>query len=471
MTPQDPIPRGLLGRAAERLSSAIRGSSRGVEDVAVSLIPQAGKSVAGFLSSVLIARGLGPSGLGQFALVTSVSDSVTILSDLGVGQTALRYASLSASHNDTAGQLAVLRWAFRLRLLITLLMVVVLFLAAPFLSARVWHVDGLTLPLRIGLFIAVFGALAVVPSLYFQSLKRFKMNSFVLTGQTLITLAGVAILAVLGIWSVPGVVTVMALAAAIGAFLFLSRVPREAIFQRRGPNASQRKGLREIWKVPLSEQTKKSVLDNATGSQFAVYLLLSTVIVMITLRLDVWMMGVYLDKSAIGLYNAASRLALPLTLVLGALNTALWPRASSLRSMEEVRSLLSKTFKASALVAAAGIVYALFVPLLAPFIFGEAYRQSVRLAQLLSLGQCVAILFNPVAVIGYSIGMARVYWVVNLIQLCLVFTMLIILLPVYGPVGAAVTFVVSTVVGSLIVGAILLRKTHRRFAGKSAPLG
>ena len=121
------------------------------------------------------------------------------------------------------------------------------------------------------------------------------------------------------------------------------------------------------------------------------------------------------------------------------------------------------------MVAAASLLYALFVPLLAPFIFGEAYRQSVRLAQILSFGQCVAILFNPLGVIGYSIGMARVYWIVNLFQLCLVFTMLVVLLPVYGTVGAAVTFVVSTVVGSLIVGAILLRKTIRHSARKTVP--
>lgn len=469
MNPQESNPKRFLGRAADRLRSTIRSSRRGVKDVAVSLVPHASKSLTGFLASILLARGLGPTGMGQYALVISLSDAVTTLSDLGIGQTAIRYASLSASQNDTAGQLAVLRWAFRLRILLTVLMAVVLFMAAPILTDWVWHVEGLTQPIRISLFIALFAALAGVPSLYFQSLRRFGMNSVVLTGQTLLTLIGVGILAVIGRWSVSAVVSVTAITAGIGAFAFLIRVPKEALVSTSRLDGRKGKGLKNFWKVPLSDQVKSSKLDNSSGEQFAMYIMLSTIIVMITLKLDVWLMGIFLDKSEIGFYNVATRFGLPLTLVLSALNTALWPRASAVRTRLEVQSLLVKTFKGSALVATASLLYAFFVPMLAPVFFGEAYNKSVQLAQVLSLGHCVNILFNPLGVIGYAIGMVRVYWVVNLLQLLLVIVMLITLLPAYGAMGAAITFVASTIFGSVIVTFILWRTIRRDFVKTDVP--
>ena len=97
---------------------------RGIIDVGLSLVPQLVKSATGFLSSILIARGLGPAGMGQYALILSLTDTVTSLSDLGIGQTALRYASLSASQGDSKGQMAVLRWAARLRLLLVTVMII-----------------------------------------------------------------------------------------------------------------------------------------------------------------------------------------------------------------------------------------------------------------------------------------------------------------------------------------------------------
>jgi O-antigen/teichoic acid export membrane protein len=449
----------IVQRTTERLKAFAGNSRKGIADVLVSLVPQASKSLLGFLSSILLARGLGPGGMGQYALVQSISDTVTSLADPGVSQTAIRYASIAAARGDSEGQLAVIRWAFRLRLLAVLGMSAVLFFVIPSVAERLWHSGGLSPLMRIGLLGAVFLSLGSVPVIYFQSLKRFGMNAVILTGQGVISFGGVAVLALLGLLTVERVVVVMVAAAGLAALLACVLIPRRAMTAGRSP-AGEHFSLRSVWRVPRSAPASSGGLEDAGPEEFAFYLLLSTVIVMITVRLDLWLMGVYLEPSQIGLYNIASRTALPLMFLLTALSTALWPRASAVATVLEVQALLRKTLKVSVLVSVAGVAYAIVVPLLIPVLFGDVYAPSVLLAQIISLGYCIAIMANPMTMVGYSFGMARIYWVVNLLQMVIVLALLVLLLPRIGVLGAAMTFVANNLVGGLINGYLVLRKSR-----------
>src|SRR6266702_2820806 len=113
--------RSVIGSFYASLENIVTSSRKGIEDVIISMVPQSFSVLAGFLISVLIARGLGPEGMGNYALVLSVSGLAAALSDLGIGQTAIRFASRAASRNESENQLAILRWAFRLRILLVIL--------------------------------------------------------------------------------------------------------------------------------------------------------------------------------------------------------------------------------------------------------------------------------------------------------------------------------------------------------------
>jgi O-antigen/teichoic acid export membrane protein len=449
----------IFERTTQRLKSFAGSSRKGIADVLVSLVPQATKSLLGFLSSILLARGLGPSGMGQFALVQSVTDTVTSLSDPGVSQTAIRYAAIAVSRGDTDGQLAVLRWAFRLRLAAVAGLAAIIFLLVPSVAEELWHSGELAPLMRIGLGTAIFLSLGAVPVIYFQSLQRFGMNALILTGQGLATFVGVVVLALFGLLSVERVVVVTAAAALVAAAVSAVLLPRRALVAPRSADVPGG-GIRAFWRVPSSARPHDQGLAGDKPEQFAFYLLLSTVIVMITVRLDLWLMGIYLEQSQIGLYNIATRTALPLMFVLTAVSTALWPRASAVGTLAEVQALLRKTLKVSVLISAAGVVYAVAVPLLIPLLFGAAYEPSVVLSQIISLGYCIAIMANPMTMVGYSFGMARIYWMVNLLQLAVVALLLVLLLPRLGVLGAAFTFVANNLVGGLLNGYLVMRRSR-----------
>ncbi|WP_221252124.1 oligosaccharide flippase family protein [Desulfuromonas versatilis] len=437
--------------------STLASSRKAVEDVIISAAPQAFKAFSGIIISVLMARGLGADGMGEYALVMSVSSFILGLSDLGIGQTAIRFASRAAGQGNVKLQLAVLCWSFHRRMFAVLLLCVAGFFITPLVVEKLWHVDHLTPLVRLSLLIAVFGAIAAVPIIYFQSIKRFKMSALVGIGQTLLLLVGVSLLAYLGNWSVNGVIVVTILASAFSSAISVFLVPRSIFFnpmEGRGGAAGKGK-LKNFWLVPGTASSGSENPGVFDGQSFAFFMMLSSVTVLLTMRADVWLMGLFLDTNQIGIYSVATRLTLPLVMLLGALNTALWPRASSLICREEIKKLLRKTFGISVAIAVCAVAYSIVAPLFIPWVFGSAYEGGILLAQLLCLRYCISILVCPVGVIGYSFGMVSVYWWINLCQLIVVVGINILLLPKVGVLGAAIALILNEVIGlSLILNNI-----------------
>jgi O-antigen/teichoic acid export membrane protein len=286
------------------------------------------------------------------------------------------------------------------------------------------------------------------------------MNASVLIGQALISLLGIVILAVIHYWSVRAVVLVSVVTAGVGALAFFLLIPKTVLFSDWPNIFSLRRTARELWGSLAAPAVEDSNVDDVESvSTFAFFMFLSSLFVMLTLKADVWLMGVFLDKESIGVYSVAQRFTLPLAIILAALSTALWPRASSLTTNQGVRVLLARTLKVCFLIALLGCAYSLLIPFLAPYLFGRVYEKSVLPGQLLCIGYVVAILVCPIGIIGYSMGLVSVYWLANFIQLCLTVLLLVIMLPVIGPVGAALSFVASNAVGGAIVGFLLWRRT------------
>jgi O-antigen/teichoic acid export membrane protein len=454
-------PRATAGGAGPlaRLRGLLATSQSGIRDVLLLLLPQIVIVLTGFLTTVLIARGLGPAALGHYGLVVSVAGLAAAFSDMGIGQTAIRYAARAAAEGRIGEQMAVLRWALRLRVALVLVIAVVLALAAPLIAGRLWHAPALAPLIRLGLMSGVCAALAAVPAVYFQSVRRFGRNATVQIGQALLGLGGVLLVAALGRWSVGALILVSVVTAALGALVFLVMVPRAALLPPRDGAVPMPR--HRFWTAPIEPAPALSgVVDGGPGA-FAMYNMISTIIVIILLRLDVWLIGVFGRPEQVGLYTVASRFALPLALLLAAVSGALWPRASARRDPHEALALLRRTFYLSLPLGALAVLYAFVVPLLTPWLFGSAYKDSRLLAQVLCIRFAFAILIVPVGVIGYSLGLVRVYWVINLVQLIVVAAIDVALIPRIGPMAAALALVVSEILGVTLAGAVLVRRARQ----------
>jgi O-antigen/teichoic acid export membrane protein len=151
---------------------------------------------------------------------------------------------------------------------------------------------------------------------------------------------------------------------------------------------------------------------------------------------------------------------MPLTIVLNAINAALWPRASATKSSRETLAMLGQTFRLSFIVAVFAVVYSVVAPLLAPVLFGQAYAASTTLGQVLSIRYALAILICPIGVIGYSFGMVRVYWWINLVQLIAVLVINLVFLPRIGPMASALALIANEIIGVSIAGSLIMKRIH-----------
>jgi stage V sporulation protein B len=437
-------------------------SFKAIEDVIVSSVPGMVSLLTSALTAALVARGLGPSGMGQYALAISISSFTVGLCDFGIGQTAIRYASRAASQGDVEGQFAVLRWTFRLRMLFILSISLILFVLAPTIAGTIWHDNSLTPLLQLSLLMGIFATLAHVPIFYFQSIRRFRMNSIIQVAQASISFTGILLVAFFALWHVGFVVLVGVIATGIGALAFITVTPKAAFFKFDNSLRSNSFKLRRFLTPPVIESSEPSASDSSSIGSFARFNFLDSIVAVVVTYAAVWIMGLFLAKSQIGVYSAAVYVTAPISLLITAVYTALWPRIAAATTLKGNRDLLRSAMPLTIVTVIGALFYAAFAPLLMPFVFGAGYASGILVARLLCLGWCVYLLTLPIGLVGYNFGVVRISWLINAAQLIVIITINVWLLPTIGPLAAASAFVIATVFGAMC-GWIFLWSRMRRF--------
>lgn len=190
--------------------------------------------------------------------------------------------------------------------------------------------------------------------------------------------------------------------------------------------------------------------------------MVSSVIVMVYTRLDVWILGTIKDPSAVGAYAIANKIVLPLSMVLGALSAALWPRVSSAKNQQELRNLFRRTLAMSALLAIPAAIYSLVGPVLIPILFGVKYEAGVLPAQLLGLRYVIDIIVCPVGIVGYGFGMVKIYPLINFAQMLVMVILSVSLLKSYGAVAVALGILLADLLGMILSALILYKRMKAR---------
>lgn len=438
----------------------IKYLTTGARDIGLSLLPQLSTAFFGFIISIFIARGLGPEELGKYVLINSFIALISGFSDLGINQTAIRFASRAVSQNQIDLQHNFLRWSLRIRLVLVSILILITYVIAPFIAKNFWNVSSISYLIRINLLIVFFNVFSSIPIIYFQSRKKFGKNAVVSIGQTVVNFSGIGVIALLGLWSLEYVVFISVLSSACAMLIFIFIVPKSVFWRSSDFKKSKLNQIKSLFKSPQEKNIVNSLEEKTTPDAFTYYMILTSVIVIITMQSDVWLMGHYLSKDQVGIYNVAMKLAAPLVMFLNAFNISLWPRASALVKINEINFFLRKTVKVSFLVFLVALLYSFFVPILIPVLYSSSYSNSIFIGQLLCFRYCISILVCPVGIIGYSLGLVRIYWIINLFQLILVLFINIILLPVLGPVASAISLICNELVGFILTGIIIWRKIN-----------
>ncbi len=405
----------------------------------VALLLQGGGLGVTYLLHLLLARSMGPGEYGAYVYVVTWAATLAIPVGLGLPTAAVRLVAERLASGAWAELRGFLRRSWQLTALVGTAVAAAVALTIVALAPRldaglrapalwgVWLIPLLALlSLQAG---ASRGAGGVVVAL---APDRVARPLLLLTGALVAANAG-GLSAVTMVRITLGVLAVLVAAQLAG---FVRTVPRQAV---RGEAAYATAGWLRI-ALPMMFTSAFLVLQNQS---------------------DILLIGLFLDRTEVGLYNAASKTAALVSLSLVAVTTIAAPTFAAAHATGGRGDLQRAAARAAhlgfwpALAAAVGLL-AFGGPLLR--LFGASFVAARLPLTVLVGGQLVNAAAGPVgyllAMTGYQDDNARVFAVSALLNLGLN----ALLIPAFGLVGAATATALTMVLWNVWLHALTVRR-------------
>ncbi len=389
----------------------------------------------GYVVAVLLARSFGPIAFGVYGVVYSVLLASEQMLRLGVPQALTKLIGGSegaiSSKLEATGILLVL--------LIGLAGFAVLWFAAPWLADWLRVANGTQLIRIAVLDIPFFGLYRVVVHVL-NGRRDFRTTGIVACAYALTRVIGIVALMMTGTLSIAGALIVNVIASVVSLLLLLPRTGAPAF--------------------------RPTLVERATIMSLALPILVSDIGIQCLLGLDLWLLsalGTSIAAEARGVYVAALSLARGPNVLTFVLASVLVPsiaralstgdRAGAARlTLGTTRFLTVLLLPAGALVVAnAGDLMALF--------FSENYRPGARYLALLIFAHGLGFTFLgalQAILIGTGDAAAAAHRIYA--GLTIGVALNLILIPLYGPSGAAAAAVLSFAVTVVLIALVVRRR-------------
>ena len=390
----------------QRIWSALRTAT--VKDTGVVFVGNTISSILGAVFYFLLARIAGPAQFGVFAVVAAVATTAVDLFDVGINAAVINYASRLETRSSS------LRSALTRKIWISAVITLIIILAAPIISGLLGQ-PVLTDAIRWAAILVPTKALFSFVRSGLQAVKLFVLDA-VLDILSSVVRLGLFCVFIFGFSFNP----VMAAIWGYAIGLFLPAVV----------------ATKKIWRM-----MGKLGNNNANASGFTSYQSYMTAafgLSAISGRLDVFFLTRLTTLEAVGLYQAAFRLFMPVQQLSSSLSRVLAPRFGGFGDKGEAKKYLNKSLLMSAGLAILMFLTLPFLPWGIKFLYGSDFTAAAGNAFWL-LGYFVVFLAATPwwAKLLYFHSNARGYAVLAGGQLIMLLILMPILINVFRSNGAA----------------------------------
>lgn len=377
-------------------------------------------SGATFLTVILAARALGRGAYGELVILLAIMKVAAELVGPALDTTLVRFG---ARHLDTDRETALdyVRTIFRMKLALAALLLIVGIIGAWPLGRYFSDPDSGTQLAPLAVALAFTGAASTVLWAFaqasLQAQQKFARYAGVELVCSLVRLAIVASILGAGVYRVTPILCAYVAAPAIAALLAWRELPK-GVFSR----ALGRHGV---------------AIDIL---RFAKWVLVACAFTSLAQRADVFLLTFFnLPAESIGDYGAALQLTLIGDLVILTLFNVLLPKASSLRTPDELRNFLRQFRLPSVMMFMALIPILLASRWIAVLAFGPDYIQAGALFAILVLGAAFALGCAPAGATLYGMGHTRTIASLEGLKFLGIVAGGLILVPQYGMFAMAWT--------------------------------
>jgi len=395
-----------------------------------------------FLATVLISRDLGPARYGDFALIVAIFTCITQLSDFGTSTSYVRFLARNKQVEAEALGSMVL-----FKIMTAGVLAIIIWLSASQISLYFFTNANYAGLFRLTAIALIFHSLLTTMIAHLQGMEQFREYSLLSISHHGLRFVSTVIIA---------------LAAAkeerFGYFMYAY------FFVASG-----------LVVVQLSRWEMRFTLNWSYVKEIyalGFWIFLSSIAVIVQMRIDVLMLQKLSGPIQTGLYSAASNVAMIFPLVTMSITATLMPKMDSFLRDHTVRQFIAKTGKLTKYVLVCCVVLEIASPLVIHILFGEAYRGAVSVFGILLVSYMFGIVINPISLIYYQVNRAHILTMVNWGQLLIGYLCNLLLIPLYGADGAAVSSVILHIFSSAIIVGYLyvVQPTLPQSGAKSAPI-
>ena len=391
-----------------------------------------------FLQGVIIARLLGVEQYGILTLITTYTATVNQFVDSRVWETAIKFVTQYREEGDFARATVTVKLCYLVDAVTGLLAFGLIFLTANLAAAL--FVKDLAAANLIQFY--AFSLLIAIPfgtsSALLRVDDRFDWLAYVNAGEAILKLIGISAIAVVG-GGVLSILSVLLSGRLVGVLALL-------LLSQRSVNASHK----VAWKdAPLS--LLRGQYRRVLG--FTAFSNLSATSRIITSRADALILGWMATPYEVGLYQLAKTISSPLVIFLSPVYTAVYPELSRLVGQGRFQQIKNLQWRLSSSIAliilpAAGIL-TLIVAEVIPWAFGEEYGPAIVLAQVMVW----TVIWTPLIWLPgllLSLEKTRLLAGLNWLDAFNYVVLLLLFIPLWGDLGAAVATLLRFVMWTLL---------------------
>lgn len=393
-----------------------------------------------YLTRVFIARTMGPETYGLLSMGIAITSFLTIFSLFGLNLGLIRFIAYYRGKKNLRKIKGSIFSSLKISLPMSIVFSLVLFLFSEQISIF-FSKPGLFSVIQTFSLIPVFSVLMYLSFSILMGFNLIKNKVYVVDiGKNLSTLVFVIIFFFLG-FKIFG-----AILAFVFGFLF------SAIL-----------GLYYVKKIILPKIKKiKGVYVGKELFLFSWPLLMVAVLLMVLSYTDVLMLGYFDTAANVGIYNAALDICILLAFIKTAFGSIFIPTISNLYSHKNIKEI-RKIYKIStrwmfSAVFPLFLLLVLFPDKILNILFGKDFVLGSHSLMILAFGYLIDAFFGINEKTTISIGKTKVNFYLTLLAAISNIILNLILIPIYGMMGAAIAMTTALILYNLLLLLYLHRK-------------
>lgn len=416
--------------------------SRVIQDSSILYFSNLVTASVSFLSSIIVARVLGPSSFAIIAAYNAIALTLIGFTDFGLGTGLVKHAT-PLLKRDKKKAVAYLKAVFYAEIIIGLFLLIAGMLLAPLLPKLLGQGDISINVVRLAVLSASIASGAAFVGAALTTYKRFKLNALTSILFGALKLTSTIILWKANLLSIQSILILYVFLSVFNAIVGFSLVPKD--YLQKVPRQKVKKAAKNIF-------------------HFSIWLTLSFFVTSIMGKLDFFFIFRIEGAESAGIYAASQQLGQVYALLLGAIATVLTSHVSEKINYEDMIVFLKKSLKTAAVGSIGFLISIVVAPVVINLFFGQKYILAVRPLQFLIVHFALNLVLLPFSLLFIPLGKVKIGTLITAIQ----FLLSIILYPIFirrfGISGAAITVICATLVGVIVYPVFLqnyLRKLRR----------